>query len=105
MGILKGCLKVAGTLGLGAVNVASTILRDVAEMGGADEISGFCDNIKQSCAENVHKMWSDEPYEAKHDDTNHVKKHMAETVRRAAKAAKDSGNMERYEQLMEQYEK
>ena len=73
MGILGKGLKLLGSAALGAVGVASTVVRACASGAGMDEVADFVGEIQNKSLDTVRDMWTpdeektEEYYEAMAD--------------------------------------
>ena len=110
MGILKGCLKVVGTVALGATGVASKILGEVSDVAGFEIGSDLFGMAKDASLDGIRSMWNSESVDSnidKIDSSSYgfVNRKLADTAKRAANIAKANGDTEKYNYYMEQYEK
>ena len=117
MGLLKGCLKLAGTAILGATTVASKVLEEVSNAAGVEVGSEIFGAAKNASMNGIKGIWSDgeeggliddidkKAHEFDESTQGACKRKMAETAKRAAEIAKKNGDMEKYEHYMEQYYK
>ena len=130
MGILKGCLKIAGTAALTTTGIASKILCDMSDMSGFEIGSELFGAAKDASVNGIKNIWSSpnsenaedcddcEDYDDYDDDCKKLsfasmatdsinefdtRKKLAETAKRAADTAKRNGNQELYEKYMEKY--
>ena len=60
MGILKTGLKLVGSVALGTVGVASTILRTAANAAGSDGLADAIGNIQDKSFDTIRDMWTPE---------------------------------------------
>lgn len=112
MGILKGCLKAVGTAALAVTGGASTILKGVSDTVGLELGSELFGAAKDASFHGIREIWGSEGCDAIMDKTDDVscnvedgvRKKMADTAYRMAQAAKQNGDMEKYETYMEKYE-
>ncbi len=114
MGFLKGCLKVVGTVGLGAAGAASKVLEEISSAAGIELGEELFGTVKEASKNGIRSMWddgsetSDKVFEAidKGDDSTRGtgRKMMANTAKKAAEVARRNGDMEKYEHYMQQYE-
>ena len=117
MNILEGCLKAVGTVALGATGLASKILEETSNAVGFNLGSELFSFTKEASLSGIRNMWdSDDPDSAATLDrfdkaTQYVdesmrgagNRMMADAALKAARIAKQHGDMEKYEHYMEQY--
>lgn len=112
MGIIKGCLKLVGSVTLGATGVASTVLKGVCDTVGIGLGSEVFGAAKDASFGGVRKMWDSDSAQERIDEVQDytynmedtTRKKMAETAYQAAQIAKKNGDQKKYERYMEKYE-
>lgn len=112
MGILKGLGKVVGTTALGATGIASTVIKGVFDAAGVTLGSEVFGAIKDGSFDCIRSMWDDESASQainrlqNSDDAvaDVTRRKMAETAYKMAQAAKENGDMDKYETYMAKYE-
>lgn len=112
MGIIKGCLKAAGTVALGATGIVSKVLEETSNTVGFTLGSELFNATKEASFNGIRSMWDGDNF----DQIEHTvlkadvategagRRKMAETAKKAANIAKQNGDMEKYEFYMTQYE-
>lgn len=120
MGILKFTAKAVGTAALLATGTASAVLKTAADIVGMDFGSDLFDAAKNSSFEGIRSIWGDGMSETGDKLLNHyergsdvisqaasegTRQKLSQTARDAAEMAKEHGDMEKYEQFMEQSER
>ena len=108
MGIIKGCLKVAGTIALGITGAASKVLEEGSNAMGFELGSGLFGAAKEASMDGIKSMWSSDNVDQTLDyadiaSTGAGTRQMARTAKQAADLAKQHGDMEKYEYYMEIY--
>lgn len=114
MGFLKGCLKVVGTAALGAGWFASGVIRKAADAAGIEPLAELADAGVNASANSIKQIWGTESIDENIDETD---AEIAELMRQKARkrsaatrcwemasAAKQVGNDEKYDTLVQRYE-
>lgn len=120
MGILKFAAKAVGTAALLATGTASTVLKTAADVVGVDFVSDVFSTTKDKSFEGIRSIWNDDmgtvgdkmlkalergSDTVSQDIAEGTRQQLARTAKRVAEMAKEHGDMERYEQFMEQSER
>ena len=109
MGLIKGCLKVAGTVALTTTGVASKILSETSNVMGFGLGCELFEATKEASFNGIRNMWDNDSVSNTVDsaektvDSFDGRKKMAETAKRAADMAKKKGDMELYEKYIDMY--
>lgn len=99
MSFLKGCVKVVGSVALGATGVASTLLRTGLSAAGMDELADAVGTIQDGSFNKIQDMWT--PDEQKTEE--YYEKQADRMMSRAESAARMGEEQRRkYEKMKEQ---
>ena len=109
MGIIKGCLKLAGSAALVVTGTASTVLKGVSDAAGIELGSQLFGATKDASFNGIRAMWDGDAVNdaidkaESYDAEGAARRKMADTAYRMAQTAKRNGDMEKYETYMEKY--
>lgn len=112
MGILKGALKLVGSVALVATGTASTVLKGMSDTVGFELGSELFGAAKNASFNGIRNMWDsdaaqnaiDMGEEMSYSVEDSTRRKMADTAYRMAQTAKHNGDEEKYERYMAKYE-
>lgn len=119
MGLIKGALKVVGTVALTATGIAAGAGKLFFEIAGGNELASDVADLfgkgQDASFNAIRNMWDNGEHSEVFDTLDEkrqnaninasevARKRLADTAKQMAETAKKNGDMEKYEKYMEQY--